>query len=256
MDGAGTPDSAPQVKYESSDGVAIVMLDRPEQLNRWTPRMAVELTEALRRADADPGVGAVVLVGAGRAFCAGLDLDSAPSFEADERPEPEVLPWQISKPVVAAINGHAIGVGATLALTADMRFVAGAAKLQFPFVRLGLVSELGSHLLLARLAGLEVAADLLLSGRMFLGEEACNLGIASRCLDASDVLPAAVAWAREVAASTDRDAVATSKRLLWHDVRQSLAEVSAMEVEALGRLARGPGARLALGRLRSGTTSR
>ena len=238
-----------QVSYAVSDGVATITLDRPEQLNRWTATMAVELADALRRVDADDEVGAIVVSGAGRVFCAGLDLDAAPSFEADDRPEPDLLPWQVTKPVVAAINGHAIGVGATLALTADVRFVARQAKLQFPFVRLGLISELGSHLLLARLAGLEVAADLLLSGRMIFGDEAFNMRIASRCLDASEVLPAALDWARDLAGSTDRDAVATSKRLLWHDVRCSLDDVAAMEVEELGRLSRGPGFRRALAKL-------
>ena len=238
------------VRYEAADGVATITLDRPEQLNRWTSTMAVDLTAALDRAETDEDVGAIVLTGAGRAFCAGLDLAEVQSFETDNRPEPTTLPWHLSKPVIAAVNGHAIGVGATLALTADVRYIAAEAKVQFPFVRLGLVSELGSHALLPRIVGLEAAADLLLSGRMILGEEARELRLASRCLPAAEVLDAATAWARDVAASTNRAAVASSKRLLLRDVERLLAEVAPLEVAALGVLARSPEALAALERLR------
>jgi len=238
------------VRYETADGVATITLDRPEQLNRWTPLMAVDLTAALDRAETDDDVGAIVLTGSGRAFCAGLDLAEAPSFDAAERPEPTTLPWHLSKPVIAAVNGHAIGVGATLALTADVRYIAAEAKVQFPFVRLGLVSELGSHALLPRIVGLEAAADLLLSGRMILGDEARELRLASRCLPAAEVVDAATAWARDVAASTNRAAVASSKRLLLRDVEHLLAEIAPLEVAALGELARTPEALAALERLR------
>ena len=166
-----------QVLYETSAGVAVVTLNRPDRLNAWTARMAIEFSAALERAEHDDDVGAVVITGAGRAFCAGLDLGESPSFDAGDRPEPKTLPWHLGKPVVAAVNGHAIGVGATLALTADLRFISSAAKVQFPFVRLGLVSELGSHASLPRIVGHEVASDLLLSGRMIVGTEAADLGL-------------------------------------------------------------------------------
>ena len=234
------------VRLAVVDGVATITLDRPDQLNRWTATMAHDLSDALRSADSDGSVGAIVLTGAGRAFCAGLDLSESPSFDADDRPEPATLPWQLSKPVIAALNGHAIGVGATLALTADVRYVAAEAKVQFPFVRLGLVSELGSHALLPRIVGLEAAADLLLSGRVISGAEAAELRLASRCLPSSDVLTAATDWARDVATSTSREAVAMSKRLLWRDVERLIADVAPLEVDQLARLARSPSAKAAM----------
>jgi enoyl-CoA hydratase/carnithine racemase len=227
-----------QITYAVDDGVAVITLNRPDVLNAWTAVMASELATALADADADVEVGVVVITGAGRAFCAGLDLSSQPSFDADDRPEPTLLPHSTSKPVVAAINGHAIGVGITLALTADVRFAAATAKIAFPFVRLGLVSELGSHALLPAVVGLSTAADLLLSGRTISGDEAQALGLVSRSLPADEVLPAAVAWARDVAHSTDRDAVATSKRLLWSGLLERSTTVVAAEIEELGRLGR------------------
>jgi enoyl-CoA hydratase/carnithine racemase len=239
-----------QVLYEKSAGVAVITLNRPDRLNAWTARMAIEFSSALERAEHEDDVGAIVITGAGRAFCAGLDLGESPSFDAGNRPEPKTLPWHLDKPVVAAVNGHAIGVGATLALTADLRFIASAAKVQFPFVRLGLVSELGSHASLPRIVGHEVASDLLMSGRMIVGSEAADLGFASRCLDASDVVPAALAWAQDVAATTSRQAVAASKRLLLADLLRQLADVAPAEVSAIGVLAASADTRARLEQLR------
>ena len=229
-----------QITYGATDGVAVITLNRPDVLNAWTAIMADEFSTALAFADRDEAVGAVVVTGAGRAFCAGLDIASSPSFEVEDRPEPAVLPWSIGKPVIAALNGHAIGVGITLALTADVRYVAETAKIAFPFVRLGLVSELGSHALLAAVAGLSVAADLLLSGRTISGAEASSLGLASRSLPATDVLPAAIDWARDVAQHTLPGAVAVSKALLWSTTRERIDVVAPEEVAALGRLSHDP----------------
>jgi len=232
-----------QITYDVTDGVAVITLNRPDALNAWTAIMADEFSAALAFADKDDAVGAVVITGAGRAFCAGLDLAAAPSFEAEDRPEPSVLPWSIGKPVIAAINGHAIGVGITLALTADVRYVAETAKVAFPFVRLGLVSELGSHALLAAVTGLSVAADLLLSGRTISGAEAASLGLASRSLPAADVLPAAIDWARDVAQHALPGAVAASKGLLWSIAREQIDVIANREVAALGRLSHDPATR-------------
>jgi enoyl-CoA hydratase/carnithine racemase len=245
----GMSAAAVETTVEIDEGVALLTLAQPERLNRWTTRMAEEVGDAMVRLDADPAVKAVVLTGAGRAFCAGLDLSAAPSFEPDSRPEPMTLPWQVGKPVIAAINGHAIGVGITFALTADVRFVARTAKIQFPFVRLGLVSELGSHAILERVVGLSHAADLLLSGRLIDGDEAVRLGLASRALPADDVLPAALAWAREVAAHALPGAVRVSKRLLWESTREQLTVVAPAEVEAMTALSRSAETREALARL-------
>lgn len=201
-------------------GVALLTLNRPEAMNAWNDRMAHEIDAALRACEADDGVRAVVVTGAGRAFCAGADLSAGgdtfrPPAPAGAAPRAEPLwPFALSKPVVAAINGHAIGVGLTFPMTCDVRFVAEDAKLQFAFVRRGVIPELASHAIVPRVVGFSRAADLLLSGRMFSGREAAELGLASRALPASEVLPAALAYAREFRLAAPVS-VALSKRLLW-----------------------------------------
>jgi len=222
------------IRLEVDEQVATLTLNRPEHLNAFTGRMGVEWGDALARCDADDAVRAVVITGAGRAFCAGADLSRGkdafggePRAERPraERPRPErepLQPWQVRKPVVAAINGHAIGVGLTLPMQCDVRFVAEDAKLAFAFVRRGVIPELASHVIVARVAGFSRAADLLLSGRTFSGREAAELGLASRALPAAEVLPAARAWAREIALHTAPASVALSKRLLWEGVTDSV----------------------------------
>jgi enoyl-CoA hydratase/carnithine racemase len=220
-----------QIRFEVEDRVATITLHRPERLNAYTARMGAEWGDALARCDEDEDVRAVVITGAGRAFCAGADMARGEDTFHDDphdprprtRPERKPLwPWQVRKPVVAAINGHAIGVGITLPMQCDVRFVAEDAKLSFAFVRRGVMPELASHVIVSRVAGLSRAADLLLSGRTFLGREAAELGLASRALPAAEVLPAARAWAREVADHTAPASVAISKRLLWEGVADSV----------------------------------
>jgi enoyl-CoA hydratase/carnithine racemase len=211
----------PTVRLELEAGIATLTLSRPEQLNAWNDAMEDEIDAALRRCDADDAVRAVVVTGAGRAFCAGADLSAGKDRFRDrpaEAPSARLAPWDVRKPVVAAVNGHAVGVGLTFALACDLRFVAEDAKLSFAFVRRGVLPGFGSHAIAARLAGLSNAADLMLSGRTFLGREAAALGLASRALPAAEVLPAALAWARDVAVHAAPVPVALSKQLLWQSV--------------------------------------
>jgi enoyl-CoA hydratase/carnithine racemase len=223
------------IRFEVEEQVATLTLNRPEHLNAFTGRMGVEWGDALARCDADDEVRAVIITGAGRAFCAGADLARGKDAfgdppRAERRPERKPLqPWQLRKPVVAAINGHAIGVGLTLPMQCDVRFVAEDAKLAFAFVRRGVMPELASHVIVSRVAGLSRAADLLLSGRTFSGREAAELGLASRALPAAEVLPAARAWAREVALHAAPASVAISKRLLWEGVADSVPAMLAKE---------------------------
>jgi len=219
------------------DGIATLTLNRPEAMNAWNGRMAFELDEALRALDRDDAVRAVVLTGAGRAFCAGADLGGGSDTFAGDRREPgrgtgfpdAFWPFQMRKPVIAAINGHAIGVGITLPMTCDIRFVAEEAKLQFAFVRRGVLPELGSHAIVSRVVGLSRAADLLLSGRVFRGREAADLGLASAALPASEVLPAALAYARELRLAAPAS-VALSKRLLWEGMGLTAHEMMKREL--------------------------
>jgi enoyl-CoA hydratase/carnithine racemase len=221
------------VLLDVEDRVATITLNRPERMNAWHPQMAAELTEALDVCDQDDGVRAVVLTGAGRAFCAGADLGGGgDTFRGRaERPRPtrEVFPWQLDKPVIAAINGHAIGVGVTYPLMCDIRFVAEDAKLAFAFVRRGVIPELASHTILARVVGLSNAADLLLSGRTIRGREAAAIGLASQALPADEVLPAALERARDITTNAAPVSVAIAKRLLWEGITASVPEMRARE---------------------------
>ena len=241
-------ESAVTLKVE--DGVATVTLNRPEAMNAWNGAMAAGFDAALRSCDADDAVRAVVVTGAGRAFCAGADLARggdtfrpAPDGAVAGTPAREALwPFMLRKPVIAAINGHAIGVGITLPLTCDIRIVAEDAKLQFAFVRRGVLPELASHTILPRVIGLSRAADLLLSGRMFTGREAVELGLASRALPAAEVLPAAIAQAREFALAAPV-AVALSKRLLWEGLGLDAREMMKREGPPFAWIGKHPDAR-------------
>ncbi|HEY1739450.1 MAG TPA: enoyl-CoA hydratase-related protein [Acidimicrobiia bacterium] len=209
------------IRVEPADGnghVRLVTLDRPARRNAMTWRMHAELSDAMAAADEDDAVYVVVVTGAPPAFCAGSDMsagDHTWEAPADEPRRAGLEPFQVRKPVIAAINGHAIGMGLTYPLQCDIRFVAADAKLSFAFTRRGVAPELGSHYLLPRIVGFSNAADLLLSGRTFSGADAAAIGLASRVLPAADVLPAALDYARELATACSPTACAVVKQLLW-----------------------------------------
>lgn len=236
-----------QILYEVSDGVALVTLNRPEKLNAMTAQMGAEMGDAMAEADADDAVRAVVVTGAGRAFCAGADLGSGSGFAAGwgeaERDYRQLSPMEVRKPVIAAIHGPAVGAGLTWPLQADVRYVAHDAKLAFAFVRRGVLPELASHVILARLAGLSKAAELLLSGRTFLGDEAVEYGVATRALPKEQVLDAALELARDIAVNAAPLPVAIAKRLLWEGVGIDLAEWRKREGRLFVQTTRHPDAR-------------
>ncbi len=222
--------------FEVDDQIATVSLNRPERMNAWTPTMARELGLTMRRCDEDDGIRAVVLTGRGRAFCAGIDMTADDTFAASDRERGASdegylggpFPWQIRKPVFAAINGHAIGWGITYPMTCDVRFVAEDAKVQFAFTRRGVLPELWSHAIVPRVAGLSNAADLLLTGRMLRGSELAALGLASAALPADRVLEATRERAREVLLAAPVS-VALSKRLLWEGISPRLTDFGPRE---------------------------
>lgn len=210
-----------QVRLDvGDDGVAVITLDGPKTLNAFTANVGGDLSAAYRRCDEDDAIAVVVLTGAGRAFCSGADLSPGsepfaapgPGFSASPVDPPA---WQVGKLVVAAVNGPAVGIGFTLALQCDVLVVAEDATLAIPQVRLGVLGDAGSHATLRMAAGQSVAAELLLTGRRITGREAATRGIASRALPASEVLPAALELARDVASHADLEAVALSKAILW-----------------------------------------
>ena len=225
------------IRFEVQDRVAIITLHRLDHLNAYSGKMGLELGEVYRACDNDDAIRVVVLTGAGKAFCAGADMSMGEetfakqdghAFSAAGVDPPA---WEVRKPVIAAINGHAIGIGLTLALQCDMRIIANEGKYSIVQVRRGVMPDGYSHWTLPRIVGLERAAYILLTGRMFSGAEAVELGIALKSLPAGEVLPAAMEIARDIAANTAPLSVGISKRLLWENFNLSPAEVGRRETD-------------------------
>lgn len=219
------------VEYRVENHVATITLNRPDRLNAWNPRLAAELGDALAEVDGSDDVRAAVITGAGRAFCAGADLAGGQFGTDGEAPDGMRHRWpnQVYKPVIAAINGHAVGIGMTFALLCDLRIVAEDAKLSFAFVRRGAIPEMGSHALLPRIVSLPVAADLLLSGRVVTGAEAAAIGLATAAVPATDVHAAAMARAKDIVLNAAPVSVAASKRLLWSSLSRSWDDTKSVE---------------------------
>lgn len=216
------------ILYDVSDHVATITLNRPEKMNAWNAAMAEELSEALHAANTDDAVRAVVLTGSGRAFCAGADLEGGgQTFASGEGGQDAsgmnkrtVQPNEIAKPVIAAINGGAVGIGMTYPMLCDIRLAAEGAKMGFVFTRRGMMPELAAHLLVQRVAGFSNAADVLLSGRVFLAEEAVEIGIISKVFPKDELLSAAQSMSRDYV-NTAPASVAVTKRLLWQGLDSS-----------------------------------
>lgn len=219
------------------DGVLVATLNRPETRNAFSGAMGRALGELYARADVDDAVRVVVLTGTPPAFCAGADFsDGAEVFERSENTAFSANPvsppaWRIRKPVIAAVNGHAIGIGFTLTLHCDIRFMALDAKYGIVQVRRGVMPDAFSHWTLPRIAGMATAADLLLTGRTFTGAEAVQLGVASRVLPNDEVLPAALEVAHDIAVNTAPVSVAVTKRLLWGSFALDPVQVEQLETE-------------------------
>jgi len=220
-----------QIQFDVQDGVALVTLNRPDQMNTWTPVMARELSDAMYECDEDDRIRAVILTGSGGAFCAGADLSGGEGgfTEKTKITRPTKWPYQIGKPVIAAINGAAVGVGITYAMLADIRIAAARAKIGFAMVRRGILPELASHVTVSQVAGFSNAADLLLTGRMMSGEEAKEKGIVSESLEAEILLERAKGIADDIAQNTAPVSVALSKKLLWQNIASNIPQL--METE-------------------------
>jgi 2-(1,2-epoxy-1,2-dihydrophenyl)acetyl-CoA isomerase len=225
-----------QIQLEKSDGVAVVTLDRPDKLNAYTTEMGDEVTLAFRSLREDTSIHVVVLTGAGRAFCAGVDLEHLKAHEQGENASagPRLgeedflrkLPLEMleyPKPIIAAINGHAIGVGMTMVMPCDVRIVAEDAKLGFVFARLGILPGLGSTHLLPNLVGMARAQELILTGRKILGGEAASIGLVNESVAKAEVLPRAIEIAKEMA-EIDPTVLAYAKRALHFGASHSMAE--------------------------------
>jgi len=203
------------ITYEGRDRVALITLNRPERLNAWTPQMASEQADAIRVANDDDGVGAVVMTGAGRGFGAGADmrdtfqtrLDGVDPAGDGERSGgmPPGVDWvalaRESKPLLAAVNGAAVGIGMTMILPFDVIVASERAKFGMLFIKVGLVPELASTRLLAQRIGFGRAGEMCLTGRLYGGKEAHRIGLADRLAPAEELLETTLALAAEIAAN-------------------------------------------------------
>ena len=220
-----------ETRLEISDGVAIVTLNRPDHMNAFTLTMGKELEMIFEEADKDDSIRVIVVTGAGKAFCAGADLSyGALTFDVSKREGREIAInehrdeggkvamaiWKCRKPVIGAINGHAVGVGITMTLPMDIRIVAANAKIGFVFTRRGVVPEACSSWFLPRLVGISRATELVYTGRVFRASQEEDSGLFSYVLDKNEVLPKAIAISAEIAKNTSAVSVALSKGLLWH----------------------------------------
>jgi enoyl-CoA hydratase/carnithine racemase len=215
-----------EIRYEIADHVLTITLDRPDRLNAFTPTMGREVIEAFDRADADDDVRAIIVTGAGRGFCAGADLGGGgDTFDWRDRQNGEEVPrdgggqvalriFDSLKPVIAAINGPAVGVGITMTLPMDVRLVAEGAKIGFVFARRGIVPEACSSWFLPRIAGIAQAMEWVATGRVFTAEEALAGGLVRSVHPRDELLGAARALAAEIASSAPVS-VALARRLMW-----------------------------------------
>ena len=218
-----------QIRYEVSDSIATVTLARPEKMNAFTGVMMRELLDVFDVIDADDAVRAVIVTGDGKAFCAGADLSSGAktfddgdwsstsddSVRRDGGGQVTLRIFACKKPVIAAINGAAVGIGATMTLPMDVRLASSVARIGFVFTRRGIVPEACSSWFLPRVVGISRAAEWVYTGRILSADEAASGGLVRTVYAPDELLPAARALAREIADNTSGVSVALSRQMLW-----------------------------------------
>lgn len=243
------PSPHEEVLAERRGGVLLLTFNRPDRLNAWTPTMQARYLDLLEEAERDSRIRAVVVTGAGRAFCAGADpsarsATSCAAHEPDTRPLS--LPIGLRTPVIAAINGPVSGVGLVAALFTDVRFAAEDANFTTAFSRSGLIAEHGIAWLLPKLVGVSTALDLMLSARSFPGSEALSLGLVDRAMPPEEVLPAALDYAHALAAECSAESMAEIKQQIYTGLDSGLEVATAQADErmllALQRKSGGRGA--------------
>ena len=220
--------------YAVEDGIATITLNRPEKLNAFTAKMMSEMIAAFDLTDADDDVRAVIVTGAGRAFCAGADLSAgAATFDHRQSTDPIRTQARVSgvqrdgggrltlriyeslKPVIAAVNGPAVGVGVTMQLAMDIRLASAEARFGFVFARRGITLEAASSWFLPRLVGMQTALEWCYTGRVFPAQEAFDKGLVRSLHAPADLMPAARALAREIADNTAPVSIALTRQMLW-----------------------------------------
>ena len=242
-----------EIIYEVADRVLTITLNRPEKLNAFTATMMHELIAAFDQADADDDVRVIVVTGAGRAFCAGADLGRGRATFDGGRAEKSLdgmrdgggrttlRIFESKKPVIAAINGPAVGVGVTMTLPMDIRLVSTAAKIGFVFARRGIVPEACSSWFLPRVVGISKAAEWTFTGRIFGAQEALDGRLVRSVHEPDALLPAAYALAREIADNTSAVSVTLTRQMLWRmlgaDHPMEAHKVDSRMINALGKSA-------------------
>lgn len=247
-----------EITYEVAAGILTITLNRPERLNAFTGVMCRELVEAFGRADLDDAVRVIIVTGAGRGFCAGADLGrGGGTFDHKERGStPDINAhrdggglvslaiYEQRKPVIAAINGPAVGVGITMTLPMDIRLASESSKMGFVFARRGISPEACSTWFLPRIVGISKAAEWVYSGRVFSPQEALDAGLVSRVLPPDQLLPAARELAREIVENTSAISVGLSRAMLWRMLgADHPIEAHKIESKAIFSLGSAPDAR-------------
>ncbi len=242
-----------EIRYEVADEILTITLDRPDRLNAWTQSMGGELIEAFDRADADDGVRVIIVTGAGRGFCAGADLEQGGStFDWRKRDREGDVPrdgggrfalrvFASTKPVIAAINGPAVGVGVTMTLPMDIRLAAESARLGFVFARRGIVPEACSSWFLPRIVGISTAMEWVSTGRVFSAQDALAGGLVRSVHPDGELLGAARRLATEIVANTAPVSVALARRLMW-TMLGAAHPMEAHRADSRGMYARGQSA--------------
>jgi enoyl-CoA hydratase/carnithine racemase len=237
--------------YEADSAIATITLNRPSKLNAFTTRMGAEIVAAFRRADVDDDVRAIIFTGAGRAFCAGADIGGfADDIKAREtgRAQSESregmlafpsLMRTLRKPSVVAINGYAIGIGATMTLPCDIRIMAEEAKIGFVFARVGLMPELGSSYYLPRLVGVSRASEMMLTGRNYSGAECLAMGLVSQVATAAELMARARGLADEIIKGAPTS-LALTRRAIQVGLGATLESAIEFEMFALEKCASSP----------------
>lgn len=239
------------VLYEVDEGVAILTLNRPDRLNAWNSALGTAYHNYLDQAEADPDVRVIVVTGAGRGWCAGADMDLLQGIGesqgisgsgADGKPDTRDTRrhLEIKKPIIAAINGACAGLGFVYAISADIRFAAAGAKFTTAFSHRGLIAEYGSSWYLPKLVGQSVALDLLMSGRVFLAEEAKELGVVNRVIDPDRLMPETLAYAKQMASSAAPMSMAVMKDQVYRHREMTVDEAVEESIELMNASLRRP----------------
>jgi enoyl-CoA hydratase/carnithine racemase len=234
------PSASPEILVRREGTVEVISFNRPEVLNAITPPMGAAYASALRAADADPGVRAVVVTGAGRGFCAGADLGvlsqgaAAIREFAPPRGNLPLVAFRIRKPVICAVNGPVAGIGFAYMMGSDIRFAAVDAKISTTFARLGLVAEYGLSWLLPRAIGTAWSLDLLLSGRTITGEEAGRIGLVQYVSSKESVLADAIGYAARLAASCSPQSMAAAKSQVYADLELTQSDALTHTLKLMG----------------------